>query len=220
MTFVESATHQSSVPRRTRSLVVLGSFMARLGLAALLTLLGATQARAQDYHFIAEAELGMVTPLGARDGSPGVGTGLLLGAGGKILGLPLRAYLIAELGWGSFSVAACEGPLLPRTMWQSAVGARVLLPVTAGIRVFGDVSVGLFWLAGQRWSEVHGGELPLDGSTGRASVGGALGVQARPLPWFSVGGGVEVAGLLSGPEIGPGDMEGWLKVLATLTLHF
>jgi hypothetical protein len=91
-------------------------------------------------HFLVQATTGF-----SCDESMGLGYGVLLGAGGKLRGLPPRFYLLFEAARASHDrgTDGSTGTLTSTfTGTDVAGGLRVLMPIAGPLRIYGDVLVG------------------------------------------------------------------------------
>ena len=96
--------------------------------------------RRRGTHFIAEINGGGTVQ---RDG--GFAVGGLLGVGGKVPLLPLRAYLIGEFDYSTSHGSGVRAPLEysdVRHYRDLTLGLRLYLPIWAGLRLFADVQGG------------------------------------------------------------------------------
>ena len=78
---------------------------------------------------------------------PQLAGGLIVGAGGRPAGTPLRVYFIAEMAYGKWlQPQGNRKPFDLRKHYSLNAGLRVYLPLVFGLRVFADASAGASYL--------------------------------------------------------------------------
>lgn len=208
----------------------------RIVLAALLLVSFAapSSARAEGTPtwMVVEADAGVSFPTGLEDDALGSALRVTFGAGGRPFGLPIRLYGLFSVGHGHFdslvrrSVFRAE---ISRDLVDVGAGARLLIPLGSGVRIFADAVGGWGWVS----SSVRANAIEeLETATGGFGLVVGGGVQVRLMRLLALGlraewSGVfglepldaasEAAGLQS-----PSGSTPWgrASVLATTTFHF
>jgi hypothetical protein len=138
-------------------------------------------------HFIAGIEAGL-----GVGGSVGFASAFTLGIGGKLVGFPLRFYLLGELGYvdaGSEGVIDGRGFREDRGYWDLMLGMRVYIPVFGPLRVFVDALGGTTLTTA---SLTYADMTPQHTSGWDLAAVVGVGLQVRVLHHFSVGGRLRV----------------------------
>ena len=186
-----------------------------------LFVLGAGEACAQrdGTHFILEGTLGASTPLGIEADRVGFTTGITGGMGAKIVGAPIRLYAIGAFDFSTFDVVRADQFPLARELTEMAAGGRILLGLSPHIRVFADGMAGLSWLSAEERGR-DGRLVMLVDTEPRWSLRGALGVQFRPMMFFSLGAKADLSVLMQNTDLPDEEVDGRLNFVGTATLHF
>ncbi len=180
-------------------------------------------------HFLAEIGAGYSFDLGFTEGGPGFGIRLAAGAGGRIRGIPLRFYFMAQ---GSFATSfatlehGAELQALRRTAVDVNASLRVMLPIRR-LRLFVATGFGMSWIGSsatfngiERYGakEVGAGLLVQGGAQMRLSRRLSVGLSAdwtRPLGKVAPDPVALLAGLTDG-----GQARARLTTYVTLGVHF
>ncbi len=170
-------------------------------------------------HFILEGTIGVSTPLGMDGDRVGISTGVTGGFGAKLVGAPLRLYLIGSFDYSVFDVVRGDEVGLARELTEMAGGGRALIALSPHVRVFADGMVGFSWLAAEERGR-DGTLVLLVDSDPRATLRAALGVQFRPMMFFSVGVKADVGVILEDGDLPEEEIDGRINMLGTATLHF
>ncbi|MDX9720630.1 MAG: hypothetical protein RBU37_07775 [Myxococcota bacterium] len=178
-----------------------------------------SRAEAQGTHFIAEAELGVAMPMGAELDEAGMGIGATFGFGGKVPGTFVRGYLLAQANFSQFSINRCGVQGLDRHVTDTALGARMLIPLFDSIRVFGDVLLASAWVSSQELDSA-GMRYWIEDADPRMAAIFSAGIQFRPMSLLSLGARADFLTLLDQTELPEGEVEGRVSFLGSVSLHF
>lgn len=210
---------------RARFLIALAAFV-------LLWMPRTAHAEGTPTWMVLEADAGVSFPTGLEDSALGSALRVTFGVGGRPGDLPIRVYGLFSVGHGHFdslvrrSVFRAE---LSRDLVDVGGGARVLIPLGSGVRVFADAVGGWGWVG----SSVRANAIEeLDSATGGFGVVVGGGIQVRLMRLLALGlraewcgvfgaGGIDAASEAAGLS-SPGGATPWgrASVLATTTFHF
>ena len=212
-------------------------FVRRCGLIAATLLLvlgvrGTAVAEEGPTWFIAEANAGVAFPSGLMDDAVGSAIRAAFGVGGRPWGLPIRLYGLFSVGHSHLASEVRQSVFrsdLDRDLVDVVGGARLLIPLGAGVRIYGDLLGGWGTMLSQ--IDVNGVE-HLDASTSGFALAAGGGLQVRFMRLLAIGLRVEWSGLFVDdrvdfaseaaglPSPAQGEARGRTSVMATATFHF
>ena len=144
--------------------------------------------------FLAEAGLGYGLGEAFAEAPDGIGVAVVLGAGGKPKGWPLRFYGIARLAFADLSARIDDGlerSEVSRAVFDWSFGLRIIAPISGRLRFLVDTTFGGTQVESE--ATLGGGAERIASDDGSFLIAFGLGLQYRLHYNFSIGARMDIA---------------------------